>query len=132
MNRTQLEDRLTAYLELRKALGTSVGANAKLLGEFVQFAGDQSNTEAVTSKMVFDWLENRKSEQSAVAIARQLSLVRQFLLHLSAAIPETQVPQRNGPYRSYSRPTNYNWLWKRQRTSSQAISVRWCSTPFSA
>jgi integrase len=95
MNRTQLEDRLTAYLELRKALGTSVGANAKLLGEFVQFAGDQSTTEAVTSKMVFDWLENRKSEQSAVAIARQLSLVRQFLLHLSAAIPETQVPQRN-------------------------------------
>jgi len=95
MNRTQLEDRLTAYLELRKALGTSVGANAKLLGEFVQFAADQSTTDSVTSKMVFDWLENRRREQSAGAIAKQLSLVRQFLLHLSAAVPETQVPQRN-------------------------------------
>jgi hypothetical protein len=47
MNRTQLEDRLTAYLELRKALGTSVGANAKLLGEFVQFVSDQSTTDSV-------------------------------------------------------------------------------------
>ncbi len=45
--------------------------------------------------MVFDWLENRKSEQLAVAIAKRLSLVRQFLLHLSAAVPETQVPKLN-------------------------------------
>src|SRR5450631_597416 len=44
MNRTELQDRLTAYLNIRKALGTSVGTHSRVLDNFVEFAGDQETT----------------------------------------------------------------------------------------
>lgn len=55
---------------------------------------------------MFDWLETMRAQQSAGASARRLVLIRQFLLHLSAAIPETQVPQM-GLLTGYKRQTPF-------------------------
>jgi site-specific recombinase XerD len=87
-----LEARLSAYLDLRRALGTKMDGDARILDDFVRFTRDRGTIEAITSRMVFDWLDARK-QQSTHAAAQRLSPVRQFLLYLSAAFPDTQVPE---------------------------------------
>jgi len=106
MNRTELQDRLTAYLNIRKALGTSVGTHSRVLDNFVEFAGAQETTGSVTSKLVFDWLDATTKQRCAGDTAKRLSLVRQFLLHLSAALPDTQVPELR-LIAGYRRPTPF-------------------------
>ncbi len=93
MTTNNLEARLTTYLALRKGLGIPLGADSTVLANFVKFVGGQETTGAVTTKMVFDWLDARNDRQHRPIASRRLSLVRQFLLHLSAAFPETQVPE---------------------------------------
>jgi len=92
MNRAELQDRLTSYLHLRQALGVPVVEGSKVLDSFVDFAGAQEATNSFTTRLVFDWLEVTTNQRLGNA-NRRLSLVRQFLLHLSAAFPETQVPE---------------------------------------
>jgi integrase/recombinase XerD len=106
MKLQELEQRLMTYLHLRAALGTAVGSESKVLESFVAFAGREGDGGTVTSKVVFDWLETMKAQQSAGVSARRLVLVRQFLLHLSAAIPETQVPHV-GLLTGYKRQTPF-------------------------
>jgi integrase/recombinase XerD len=106
MNAEELEQRLTAYLRMRKALGIDVGENTKVLESFIVFAGRQSDTGPVTSKLVFDWLETMNAQASARGMASRLVLVRQFLLYLSAAVPKTQVPHR-GLLTGYKRQIPY-------------------------
>lgn len=91
MNRTELQYRLTSYLRIREALGIAVGSDSKVLANFIDFAGQESSG-SVTSKVVFDWLDATTKQHLGDA-AKRLSLVRQFLLHLSAAFPDTQVPE---------------------------------------
>lgn len=105
MNYIELQNRLTSYLQLRKALGMSVGATSRVLDNFVEFAGNQT-TAAVTSNTVFDWLEATTAQRRRGSNARRLSLVRQFLLHLSAAFPDTQVPELR-LISGYRRPTPF-------------------------
>src|SRR5215472_14780251 len=92
MNERALQERLTSYLELRKALGSSAGKDANVLADFVKFAANAGETSPVTSRTVFDWLDSMPGRRGG-AVARRLSVVRQFLLHLSATDPETQVPE---------------------------------------
>ena len=54
MNRTELQYRLTSYLHIREGLGVSVGADSKVLTNFIDFAGTQATTDSVTTKIVFD------------------------------------------------------------------------------
>jgi integrase len=69
-----------------------VGADSKVLTNFIDFAGAQGTSDSVTTKIVFDWLDATTKECFGNA-AKRFSLVRQFLFHLSAAFPETQVPE---------------------------------------
>jgi integrase len=93
MSPHSLEARLTTYLALRKGLGMQLGAQSTVLADFVKFVGDRETTGAVTTKMVFDWLDATRERQQHPVASRRLSVVRQFLLHLSAAVPDTQVPE---------------------------------------
>jgi integrase len=93
MNQQALEERLTAYLDLRKALGSSVGKDGSALADFVKFAANAGETSPMTSRMVFDWLDSIQGQRGGGAMARRLTAVRQFLLYLSATDPETQVPE---------------------------------------
>jgi hypothetical protein len=92
MSGTDLHDRLMGYLRIREALGLAVGADAKVLHNFVEFAAAHGTTESVTSQVVFEWLDATSKERLGNA-PKRLTLVRQFLLHLSAARPDTQVPE---------------------------------------
>jgi integrase len=92
MNGTELHERLTSYLRLREALGISLGSESKVLENFVDFAGTHESAEPITSLMVFDWLDATPKQRLGNA-RRRLGVVRQFLLHLSASLPDTQVPE---------------------------------------
>lgn len=83
-----LEGRLAAYLELRRALGTKMEADARVLEDFVHFIRDRGAVASITSTMVFDWLEAGK-QPSIRGAAGPLSSVRQFLLYVSAGLPDT-------------------------------------------
>lgn len=100
-----LEARLTAYLELRRALGMKMERDAGVLKDFVQFSQDRGVMASITSRMVFDWLEARKQAGTRTA-AQRLSSVRQFLLYVSAALPDTQVPEVR-VIAGYKRPTPF-------------------------
>jgi site-specific recombinase XerD len=95
---------LAAYLKLRRALGMKMDAEVGMLEDFVQFIGDRQITGPVTSSLVFDWLDVPKRPPGHAA--RRLSCVRQFLLYLSAAFPDTQVPEFRLVAR-YRRPTPF-------------------------
>ena len=100
-----LTARLTAYLDLRRALGVKMEGDARVLEDFVRFIHERGDIASITSKMVFDWLEGRKQPGMRTA-AQRLSSVRQFLLYVSAALPETQVPEVR-VLAGYRRPTPF-------------------------
>ncbi len=103
MNGIDLEARLSAYLDLRRALGMKMDADGRVLESFVRFTRDLGAIEAITSRMVLDWLASGTTPQAARA---RLGAVRQFLLYLSAALPETQVPEMR-VLAGYKRPTPF-------------------------
>lgn len=99
-----LAPHLTAYVELRKALGVKMDADVGVLEDFAQFVRDRKIPGPLTSSLVFEWLDTRR--RSTGQVVRLLSRVRQFLLYLSSAFPDTQVPD----YRliaKYRRPTPF-------------------------
>ena len=100
-----LDTRLTAYLELRRALGVKIDRDARVLADFVRFIQNHGATISITSRMVFDWLQATKQPSTRTA-AQQLSSVRQFLLYVSAALPDTQVPEVR-VIAGYKRPTPF-------------------------
>jgi integrase len=104
-NGIDLDARLTAYLELRRALGAKMDRDAVILRDFVRFSQDRGVAVSITSRMVFDWLEAGKQAGSRTA-AQRLSSVRQFLLYVSAALPDTQVPEIR-VIAGYKRPTPF-------------------------
>jgi integrase/recombinase XerD len=96
MTYTQLQGQLANYLALRNSLGSPVGRHSKWLSAFVGFIGrsGQEVLDPVTSQRVFDWLEETMAPESTQRNrSRRLSVIRQFLEYLSAAIPETQAPE---------------------------------------
>jgi integrase len=122
MTHEALQERLTAYLDIRKALGSSAERDAKVLANFVKFAGDAGETSPVTSRTVFDWLDSSKLSGGGT-LARRLSAVRQFLLHLSASVPETQVPELR-LIAGYRRQTPFVF------TSEEIASLLKCASEF--
>ena len=104
MNRTELQYRLTSYLRIREALGMNVGSDSRVLENFIDFAGEECRN-GLTSKVVFNWLDITTKQHLGNAAGR-ITPVRQFLLHLSASFPDTQIPE---PYllSSLKRPTPF-------------------------
>jgi integrase len=100
-----LEGRLAAYLQLRRALGRKMEADAGVLDDFVHFIRDRGAVASITSTMVFDWLAAGK-QPSIRGAAGRLSSVRQFLLYVSAGLPDTQVPETR-LLAGYRRPTPF-------------------------
>lgn len=94
MNSHELHSQLDVYLGLRQALGYQQTAwEAKLLGQLIEFIDRQAPTGPVTSQLVLDWLDAHFPHSSPPQNARRLDTVRQFLLHLSTVIPDTQIPE---------------------------------------
>ena len=87
---------LEAYLALKKALGFPLGARERLLRDFVAFAESNgvgvSVRRTISAQVAFDWacaVSDRCGISGKVA---RLSVARQFLFHLSAVVPDLEVP----------------------------------------
>lgn len=104
----ELDGHLMRYLDLRRAFGSPVGANAKWLSRFTDFLGsEQDRVQPVTSQLVFDWIDATMAPESTpLNRSRRLSVVRQFLEYLSASVPDTQVPELR-LLAGYRRPTPF-------------------------
>src|SRR6266498_2365240 len=94
MTSNELHAQLEVYLGLRQALGYERSSSeTKLLRQLVDFIGAQAPTGPIASQLVLDWLDTRFPKSSAPQNARRLSVVRQFLVHLGAVIPGTEIPE---------------------------------------
>ena len=133
MTPVPLEQHLACYLELRKALGRPIGANAKWLCSFLQFlrGPEQAPDQPVTSKLVFDWLDASMPPESTILNrSRRLSVIRQFLEYLSAADPNTQTPELR-LFAGYKRPKPF--LFSKEELASVLVEAsQWKPGDFSS
>jgi site-specific recombinase XerD len=100
-----IQDALTQYITVRRALGAKLREPSMTLGHFVEFL-DQEGAEFITTNLAIRWAREPAHAQQATW-ARRLSMVRRFALWLSALDPRTEVPpqrllnarhRRNKPY----------------------------------
>jgi integrase len=92
MKRGDLLLHLEAFLALENALGFPVRARERLLRDFVGFIETQGMGGPITAQVAFDWACAASERRGISGQAARLSVVRRFLLYLSAAIPATEVP----------------------------------------
>lgn len=88
----ELRPRLDRYLALRSALGFEAHVEERLLRDFVAFAEQRGLDGGVHAQVAVDWACATARHASDGAPARRLSIVRGFLAHLHAALPEVEVP----------------------------------------
>ena len=87
----ELRDRLERYVAIRRAVGFPMRAEERLLRDFVTFLEHRGMDEAVRSPLVVDWACHG-DHRGPTTQARRLSVVRGFLAHVRASVPQTEVP----------------------------------------
>ena len=83
---------LEAYLALKKALGFPLGVRERLLRDFVAFAEINGIEGTINAQVAFDWACSVSDRCGVSGRAARLSVARQFLSHLSAVVPDIEVP----------------------------------------
>ena len=125
MNRNELSLQLHVYLGLRRALGYGQCTwERKLLGQLVDFLGNQTPDAPITSQLVLEWLDANFSASSPAQNARRLDTVRQFLTHLSAAVPGTEIPEFR-LFARYPRPKPFLFSTKEIESILHAATASW-------
>ena len=87
----ELRDRLERYVALRKAVGFPMRAEERVLRDFVTFVERRGLEEAVRSRVAVEWACHG-DHRGPTTQARRLSVVRGFLAHVRASVPEAEVP----------------------------------------
>ena len=113
----ELRDRLERYVALRRAVGFPMRAEERLLRDFVTFVEHRGMDEAVRSQMAVEWACHG-DHRGPTTQARRLSVVRGFLAHVRASVPQTEVPPE-GAHRTQSpaRPIHLYGLRRFERWS---------------
>lgn len=106
MNFPDLLLRVECYVGLRSAIGYTVRYEEKLLKNFVQFLASQDACGPIRAQMAIDWACAPAPGRGLSGQASRLKVVRGFLSHLRAALPETEVPGP-GVLAPIRRPTPY-------------------------
>jgi hypothetical protein len=84
--------RLESYLAVREAMGHSVRAERKLLGEFLDFVDQKVGAGPIRAEWALDWACMLSPRRGVGGQAGRLSVVRNFLTYLRAFVAETEVP----------------------------------------
>jgi integrase/recombinase XerD len=84
--------RVECYVGLRSAIGYTVRYEEKLLKDFVQFLASQDVSSPIRAHMAIDWACASAPGRGLAGKAGRLKVVRGFLSHLRATLPETEVP----------------------------------------
>jgi integrase len=92
MTTAELNIRLDAYLAIRQALGVRLNAESILLRSFIQFLELKGNPHPIRAYVAVEWACSACASRGKDGQAARLSMVRKFLSHLRATIPETEVP----------------------------------------
>jgi integrase/recombinase XerD len=87
---SDLRSRALRYVALRREMGFQSRATERLLLDFVAFAETRGQTEAPTTQLAVDWACSPAGGRRDGA--RRLSVLRGFLAHVRASLPQTQVP----------------------------------------
>lgn len=85
-----LDEALSQYVAVRRALGTQLREPAKTLRQFVAFV-EGEGASRITTTLALRWATARPNVQRATW-GRRLSMVRKFAAWLSAFDPDTEVP----------------------------------------
>jgi len=102
----ELNARLDAYLAIRQALGYRLQAEGQLLRNFILFLESKGNPHPIRAYVAVEWACSSCASRGSKGQAGRLSIVRKFLAHLRATIPETEVPD-HGLVGSARRPKPY-------------------------
>ncbi len=100
-----LQDALTDYLALRRALGYKLVEDGQVLGQFVAFV-EKTGSIHITTELALRWA-TQSNRASPVHQAHQLSRVRLFAEYLSGIDPQTQIPPRGLLPDQYQRRAPY-------------------------
>ena len=87
---TALQDALSQYVAVRRALGTQLAEPANTLRQFVAFL-EGEGASRITTVLALRWATARPNVQRATW-GRRLSMVRKFAAWLHAIDPDTEVP----------------------------------------
>src|SRR3954454_13915245 len=91
MSADDLDRHLDAYLAIREALGLSVGANARLLRDFVGHA--RAAGLPIRAGIAVTWAcDAAPPTCGGPGKAHRLGVARRFLNYLAAVLPGTEVP----------------------------------------
>jgi len=104
--------RVECYVGLRRALGYVVTSEEKLLKEFVCFVEAQMVAGPIRAQTALDWACMPSPRRGLAGQTSRLKVVRGFLSHLQAAMPDTEVPGP-GMLAKVRRPKPY--LYSRQK-----------------
>ena len=85
-----LRETLAHYIEVRRALGSTLVEPASTLAQFVAFLEREGATH-ITTALALRWAMAPQGVQRATW-ARRLSMVRRFATWLQAQDPQTEVP----------------------------------------
>jgi integrase/recombinase XerD len=92
VNIPDLLSRVECYVGLRRAIGYTVRYEEKLLKDFVQFLASRDVSSPIRAQMAIDWACAPAPGRGPAGKASRLKVVRGFLSHLRAALPDTEVP----------------------------------------
>ena len=92
MNLPDLLLRVECYVGLRRAMGYTVRYEEKLLKDFVQFLASQGLSGPIRAQTAIDWACAPAPRRGPAGRVSRLKVVRGFLSHLRAALPDTEVP----------------------------------------
>lgn len=106
MNVNDLLLQVECYVGLRKAIGYTVHSEEKLLKDFVDFVAPGTVHGPIRAQTAVDWACTPSAGRGPAGQASRLKVVRGFLSHLRATLPETEVPGP-GVLAPIRRPTPY-------------------------
>jgi len=106
MNVIDLLLQVECYVGLRKAIGYTVRSEEKLLKDFVAFLIPGTTHGPIRAQTAVDWACTPSPGRGPAGQASRLKVVRGFLSHLRATLPETEVPGP-GILAPIRRPTPY-------------------------
>lgn len=89
MTGADVENHLERYLELRRALGFEMRAEARLLRDFLAFLQERTLEERLLAQAAVEWASSRGGSNWQ---SKRLSMARCFLVHLRAHLPGVQIP----------------------------------------
>ncbi len=84
--------RVECYVGMRRAIGYTVLYEEKLLKDFVGCLASQDANSPIRAQRAIDWACAPAPGRGPAGKASRLKVVRGFLSHLRATLPETEVP----------------------------------------